>query len=112
MLIVDIQESFSQLMTHRGVTEILLFFNYSNLSNTITPQKGVIKSNGGVTEPLPGVTANLDYSIKCRTKFSANRTLSKDIAELHCHRITVGDDNEPASENAWAPPPAKSNVRE
>ncbi len=33
------------LMIHRGVMEILLVDQYSNLGNDITTQEGVIKSN-------------------------------------------------------------------
>ncbi len=31
-------------------------------------------------------------------------------SQTSCQGIKVDDDNEPESENAWAPPPAQSNV--
>ncbi len=43
---------------------------------------------------------------------SARGTTSKDIAELYCQGILVDDDNEPAPENVWAPPPKQLNVGE
>ncbi len=43
---------------------------------------------------------------------SSRRTASKDIAELHCQGILVNDDNEPAPENVWSPPPEQSSIGE
>ncbi len=74
--LVDSWHSRVFLSTHdsqRGNWNIM-FLHYSNLSNIITPQKGVIKSNGGVTEPLPGVTANLEVTKMSKIENSGIQT--------------------------------------